>query len=653
MADPNTQIDWWIAQAWQEVQGGADHDSLVVWLHENELTALSSYTILQAALSCSPEEAKEIVFAHPVWAGEDPGTDLGNVGYTSETLEPEPEPDPTFELDDWADEIEDDQPVYGEEGYQVDPSAGAAPIAAADPQAALPGDDMPPEAQPAFTDQAGFDEAADTDPTLAEPAEVFEPDSPPAIDEDEPAPMDAVPSPAEPFLEPEQPFELAEPLEPTQPAAEGMPREPAFETEPVFQPEPAPEPAMDRPATPAVAPPPILKTLPSTPAERAAVFAGAFGKKPAAAQQTPAAPDVPPSSPRDGAPPTNDLGLASVAETTPAQSPPEHPQPAMATAQMPPPLVHEQPPEIELPQPAMAAEPVFTATQQAPEPAPPLSPAADSDGPGDVDETSAEETDETTALVQDRVEPPALDIAESQNGPEPEPAVDDPDAIFEAGPAISGDETEIRLEPTFDLNTGDLQPGIQAEVEPEDIEPPQWVEALDNGDEGELHDGEWEQEPASLESSNEGGAPPDPTGIDPELDAAEEAPRPSKRVLLDPEDKAGDNPEDMAAAAKMLGINFRESDPTAAGTDPEMARTAKELGISFREDGGADLADEETQLAAQKLGISFREGDSSSSKQPKPLTVKYLPILLGIVIIMFLLLIGRTFVGDIVSGLWS
>ena len=109
MADPNTQIDWWIAQAWQEAQGGAENDALVGWLHENGLTAISSYTILQAALSCQPDEAKEMVFGHPAWAGEEPDPDIANLDYTSDTLEPEPEPDPTFELDDWAEQVEEDR----------------------------------------------------------------------------------------------------------------------------------------------------------------------------------------------------------------------------------------------------------------------------------------------------------------------------------------------------------------------------------------------------------------------------------------------------------------------------------------------------------------------------------------------------------------
>lgn len=148
-------------------------------------------------------------------------------------------------------------------------------------------------------------------------------------------------------------------------------------------------------------------------------------------------------------------------------------------------------------------------------------------------------------------------------------------------------------------------------------------------------------------------------------------PLPRKTVLLDPADETedagysdhgpgelpkGDTPEDLTEAARRLGINFREGDPTAAGVDPELARAAKDLGISFREEAGAagpDLDHDETALEAQNLGISFREGGSGSNKPEKPLVVKYLPMLVGIIIIFFLLLLGATFAGPFISWLKS
>ena len=116
----------------------------------------------------------------------------------------------------------------------------------------------------------------------------------------------------------------------------------------------------------------------------------------------------------------------------------------------------------------------------------------------------------------------------------------------------------------------------------------------------------------------------------------------------------GESPEDLTEAAKKLGINFREGDATDTGVDPEIAQAAKELGISFREGAGAadlDLDQDKIALEAQKLGISFREGGSRSDKPEKPLAVKYLPMLLGVIIIFFLLLLGATFAGPLIAWL--
>jgi hypothetical protein len=260
MADPNTQIDWWIAQAWQEAQGGADNDALVTWLHENGLTAISSYTILQAALSCPPEEAKEIVFGHPAWAGEEPDADVDNLDYTSDTLEPEPEPDAAFELDDWAENIEEDEPVYGEEGYQPDPGAGAAP----------------PEYDTESSGRTDTGGAISLEPALsgtAVPAQAFEEagrfDDAAGFEED------------------------AIGLDPT-PASEPVPHSAPMQDDPMAPKDAMPVAANTTP--PESAPAPTVRKPPATPSERAAVFAAAFGKKPAAAPL--ASPDPEPAPKR-------------------------------------------------------------------------------------------------------------------------------------------------------------------------------------------------------------------------------------------------------------------------------------------------------------------------------------------------------------------
>ena len=504
MADPNTQIDWWIAQAWQEAQGGAENDSLVAWLHENGLTAVSSYLILQAALSCPPEEAKEIVFSNPVWAGEDPDADLAGVAYTSDTLEPEPEPDPSFELDDWADQVEEDVPVYGEEGYQVDPSAGAART-----------DTEPASGEPNGLDQAGASGlAGDFD------------------------------------------------------AGSGEPAEPAMETPDT--------PAEMPPAAPPPAPPPILRTPPTTPAERAARFAHAFHKETSDAEESPA-PDAHSATRQHTEPPSSNAGPAVEAENPPARYAPEQPQTVPAGVETPPPLVYEPQSEIET--------------------------------------------------------PPEIPAGTDRHGDRP---------------------PDLRASPEDRL------------VDPE-------YSALDQPDEDdrELAPAGPEQEPPGLNEA--GGDPADDREPDEnaaaatilEDEAADTPPRPHKKVLLDPSGEAGedgsgaeisgdmpvgDTPAELAEAARKLGIDFRGSSAADAGVDPEMARTAKELGISFRDDADPTKADlDETALEAQKLGISFRDGESGSGAPGKPLIVKYMPLILGIIIIFILLLVGAPFAGRVVD----
>lgn len=644
MADPNTQIDWWIAQTWQEAQGGADSDALVGWLHENGLTAISSYTIVQAALSCTPEEAKEMVFGNPVWAGEEPDPDIADRDYTSDTLEPEPEPDPTFELDDWAEQVEEDVPVYGEEGYQADPSAGAV----------LPDLSASADPEPAFEQTDGLEQADDSGQAGgfdAAPAHSFEPDTQPlTAPEIEPAPMDAMPL-----------------------AAEAAPS-PDLEAPP----------AAVEPETPP--PPPILRTPPTTPAERAAAFAHAFGKKPAAA--TPAKPDSGPSAPApeaapDKAPPSNDMGPATEAETALAQSENDQPHPAMTTAHMPPPLVYEPLPAIEMPQPAAPVEPLFAAAPRDPQPAPPLFLAAESPQPAaDTDLLERKQRANPDAMngangtPRDDAGEPALAADE----PQVPSAPDEAEFRDDSEPPSNGADTAAAPGLATGVTSGDLPPGMEATMEDGETDPPGdmadlWEEEGDglspDGREQELPplDGaENEEDEADYSTVSDGpeeGGAMDYEAVGDEADA----PRPQKRTLLDPADEAGDTgdpggdpgeihlgdaPENLSEAARKLGISFREGDPTAAGVDPELAQAAKELGISFREGGSAaELDMDETALEAQKLGISFREGGSISSKTEKPLIVKYLPMIIGIVIIFFMLLLGATFAGPVISWLKS
>ena len=604
MADPNTQIDWWIAQAWQEAQDGADNDSLVAWLHENGLTAISSHTILQAALSCPPEEAKEVVFGHPVWAGEDPGADVDSATYTTETLEPEPEPDPSFELDDWAEQVEEDEPVYGEDGYRVNPEAGAAPTDLEGSDAAYPEEGVPLEPQPAVEGATGPnpddgpDRAAGFD---ADPAQPFAP-------EFQPSPMNEdgrAPELAEPFEADPEPAPVSEPpplaFESETPAAR-VPDEPAA-------------PAIDAPVAPMEmvppqppAAPPILRTPPSTPAERAAMFASAFGKKPAAAAsaRTVAEPDGPPPTPQGKKPPSGNMGSAAEADTAPAQSAPGQPQPAMATAQMPEPLVYEPLPDFQMPPPVAPAEALFAPAPHEPRPEPPQFP------PDEVGEPAQE---------------PVASVVAGDCGPDRgvEPAPNGLHAVAEPQPESQDDEPEPASEPAIEQTPDDLPAAMQGAIADD--------------------------------------------AVPPDNEVANDAPRPYKQVLLDPSAEAqgngpgagdpgetplGETPESQAQAVKRLGIDFRGSDPMDAGMDPEMARTAKQLGISFRENGGAAEAElDEIALEAQRLGISFREGDSGSAAARKPLIVKYMPLLLGVVVIFFLLLLGANFAGPLTAWIKS
>jgi hypothetical protein len=695
MADPNTQIDWWIAQAWQEAQGGAENDALVVWLHENGLTAVSSYTILQAALSCPPDTAKEIVFSHPVWAGEDPDADVDSLNYTTDTLEPEPEPDGAFELDGWAEEVEEDGPVYGEEGYEPEPGAGASPPTYdaqspehAEIQEAILRDSAQskaPDSSQGFEEASGFDDA----PCLGDDADGS------GLEPHTMAPMDAMPTDPEP-----------EPLEP----------------EPIFEPDPAPAPMqadlmapMDAmPAAPAPAPaptvaPPVVRRPPATPAERAAVFAGAFGKKPAAAPQSPApepaprtaSPETPPGAsgddPPEGPPPLPrepgaayqnlPLPTGNVAsltqEAAPAQMEPEPPQPAMPPVPIPPPLVYEPLPNIDLPQPVMAAEPLFSSPQRDPQPAPPLFPPAP---PGqsmtDADLLAQEQPADPEVMAEQVGESVSPGSApEELSAPDTGDALDEPDSAVPSNgldPAAEPDsaiteeylelemepepemELELEMEPDFAVDMddpGDLRPGMLAAMQHDG------AESRDELSESPTLDME-DEDAKQAEYIAEDHDPDRPSSIAHGEADEDTAPRPQKRVLLDPTAKPerggvsgddpgeiplGETPEEMAEAARKLGVDFRGG-VSDERMDPEMASVAKQLGISFRNDSGADeLMDDDLSNAAQKLGISFRDGDSTSGKKQKPPIVKYLPMILVIFVVCVLLLLGLTFAGPLIE----
>jgi hypothetical protein len=377
------------------------------------------------------------------------------------------------------------------------------------------------------------------------------------------------------------------------------------------------------------------------------------------------------------------MGPAAEAETALAQSETDQPHSAMTTGQMPPPLVYEPLPEIEIPQPVTPVEPLFATAPRDPQAAPPLflpaetpQPAADTamlerEEPADpgamngADWTSREEAGQS-ALAPDEPEvPPMLDEAEFQQDREPQP---------------NGSDTADAPEPVSEETPGDQPPGMQAAMENGETDPLDGMADPRDGEGDGLSPIDWEQElPPLDEAENE----EDEADYSPLPDSAEEgdamdyetivgeadAPRPRKRTLLDPADEAedggypdgdsgeipqGESADDLAEAAKKLGINFREGDSADAGVDPEMARAAKELGISFREGAGVAEPDlDETALEAQKLGISFREGGSISNKPAKPLIVKYLPMIIGIGIISMLLLLGASFAGPAIGWLKS
>jgi len=635
MADPNTQIDWWIAQAWQEAQGGAESDDLVVWLHGNGLTAVSSYTILQAALGCEPQEAKDIVFGHPVWADEATDLDVANLDYTSDTLEPEPEPDPAFELDDWAEQVEEEGPVYGEEGYQPTPVAAEPDEALTSEAAFVPADDFDDEGD--FDNESGFDEELGA-------ALVSDAGSSPMDDD--------VPSFAQPA---ESPAEFT----------------------PAFDPEPPVAPAR----------PPILRTPPSTPAERAAVFAGAFGKKKDAPAREPVD-ELPAAGSLSKVPPlTSDAGPTGEAETSPAHSEPNHPHQTQAEASMPPPLVFEPLPEIELAPPVAPAEPLFTAAPCTPRPVPPVFlPAAPlrsvsdpvvvegleqeappPEGGGEMedlsrqDDVDVDDVDAYDVDAYDEFEPVTasngLDVTHDEaiealpEEPHEEDASDLPPGMMEV---MAQSDAERRLQAEQpDAGLGDSFPSMDGEEEPlslgdvqHDDQEPQIMFLAEEPDEDEgdgSAPGFNEDEAGISDSENQALLSPSNDEVDDD----------SLPVALEDLPK-GDTPAELAAAAKLLGISFRDHDPAEVGVDPDMAKTAKELGISFREGGeAAEDNMDEIALEAQRLGISFRDAGPGTGKPQKPLVVKYLPLLLGVIAIFFLLLLGATFAGDIIAWLWS
>jgi hypothetical protein len=90
--------------------------------------------------------------------------------------------------------------------------------------------------------------------------------------------------------------------------------------------------------------------------------------------------------------------------------------------------------------------------------------------------------------------------------------------------------------------------------------------------------------------------------------------------------------EEMAAAARELGISFRD-DPVLQ--DNEMIRAASDLGISFRDDpAGPAPTDPVTQddpdaKAARELGINFRDSYKPEAEQ-KSMFLRFWPIILAL-----------------------
>jgi len=675
MADPNTQIDWWIAQTWQESQGGAENDALVAWLYENGLTATSSYTILQAALSCPPDTAKEIVYSHPAWTGAEPDTGVENLSYTTETLEPEPEPDPTFELDDWAEQIEEEEqaPVYGEEGFQADPDAGASPPAYTKESQTPTGADgtilLDParsgsdEPAPANDQTNALNGSGDFEGDAGEPVA----DTGKDVAQENPAERSSVSPDAEITINaPSEEPDLAD--SDLAAAAAGLSVPEPADAAPA-QPDPEPEqPAM---AATAMPPPLVYQPLPD------------IQIAPPVAPVTPGAPlfalpqrDRRPAPPLF--PPTNTADQAVTANGGPTTLLPDSdPAPLPDT-----PL--EQPKS----EPALVANGLDTSADQDSailEEMPDSPPTETVDNTGSLrsgmqsamkheDAESQGETvelpsEEGGASVPTDLAPELTPLDQEQEpGPAPQDNTEEPEPVSQD----DGEELEASLAAEMD-NTGDLsadmpQAVAQVEAEPQD-------EMVDSPDEeaDEPAPTDWAKELPPLEEEAED----DDSGAsslmadkgDDGQDGVEEdedaAPRPQKQALLDrsgdvdegglpsgdaDEMPLGDTPEELAAAARKLGVDFRNGDQSDAGVDPEMAKVAKELGISFRE--GTDTIpplDDEAAIEAQKLGISFRDGDTVSNKSKKPKLVKYLPFVLAVIVLSILLLLGVTFAGDAIS----
>ena len=121
--------------------------------------------------------------------------------------------------------------------------------------------------------------------------------------------------------------------------------------------------------------------------------------------------------------------------------------------------------------------------------------------------------------------------------------------------------------------------------------------------------------------------------------AIREAERDARRTPDSPPLPDPKTDEEFAAAAKQLGISFRdhpEADRPLAphGQDDDMRRVARQLGISFRDDP-ADLAatepDDSTAEVARQLGINFRDAYRAEEK-PKSLLARYWPIVLVMVL---------------------
>ena len=345
---------------------------------------------------------------------------------------------------------------------------------------------------------------------------------------------------------------------------------------------------------------------------------------------------------------------------------------------MPPPLVFEPLPEIELAPPVAPAEPLFTAAPT-PKPAPSLefSPAEPSPSISDpvVAESPEQPSPDAAGELEDLPDP---DDAEAYGEPGPAAMLNELDANLDEGhePFLDEDEDNVDLPP------GMLAAMVQSEVEPAvaverpEAEPGDSLTAMDR-EQQPLSDGETEdedQEPHTALFADDYGADEgegEGEDMEPGSDEGESAMSGSgKRALLSSPDEGdeddlppidldklpkGDTPEELAAAAKLLGISFRDSDPAEVGVDPDMAKTAKELGISFREDADeSDAVLDEMALEAQRLGISFREdGGPSTGGLQKPMIVRYLPLFLGVVAIFFLLLLGATFAQDIIVWFWS